>query len=183
MFTQLFLRLLVIMVVIVPIYSQAIETKPYAGQHTRSIKSLSDDDIHSLKTGQGWGLAKPAELNGVPGPAHILELKDELKLSEEQLVAIQALWEEMNQSARQYGELYLQSEAKIEAFFNTPDADEALLLKLLSESANNLAQLRHVHLQTHLKAKPLLTVHQNMLYQKLRGYADGTHPKGHQHKH
>ena len=49
----------------------------YAGEENRSIKSLSPDDIAELRRGGGWGLAKTAELNGVPGPAHLLEMKNE----------------------------------------------------------------------------------------------------------
>ena len=38
------------------------------------IKSLSQDDQSALLAGRGMGLARPAELNGYPGPAHVLEL-------------------------------------------------------------------------------------------------------------
>ena len=48
---------------------------PYAGLEARAIKSLSAADVQELRRGGGWGLALPAELNGVPGPAHLLELK------------------------------------------------------------------------------------------------------------
>ena len=47
----------------------------YIGQERREIKSLSNDDIKELRAGAGWGLAKAAELNGLPGPKHILEMK------------------------------------------------------------------------------------------------------------
>ncbi len=183
MLIQSLLRILIVTLFIVSIAIQASEKKPYAGQQTRSIKSLSNEDIHSLKTGKGWGLAKPAELNGVPGPAHILELKDQLALSEKQLLSIQALWDKMNQSARQYGELYLQSEEKIEQFFNSSSTDETVLSQLLTESASHLAELRYIHLQTHLKAKPILTQHQIVTYNTLRGYTDNSHSKGHKHAH
>ena len=53
------------------------QPSPYAGQDTRPIKSPSANDILELRRGSGWGLAKPAELNSKPGPAHRLELKDE----------------------------------------------------------------------------------------------------------
>lgn len=36
----------------------------------------------------GWGLALPAELSGQPGAAHLLELRDELGLSDAQVTAI-----------------------------------------------------------------------------------------------
>src|ERR1043166_1905183 len=43
---------------------------PYAGQQSREIKSLSDQEIDGLKNARGLGLAKAAELNGYPGPRH-----------------------------------------------------------------------------------------------------------------
>ena len=45
----------------------------YVGEESREIKSLSPKDIAALKEGSGWGLAKAAELNGYPGPIHVLE--------------------------------------------------------------------------------------------------------------
>ena len=55
----------------------------YVGQEKREIKSLSESDIEELKNGGGWGLAKAAELNGVPGPVHLLEMKKEIGLNPE----------------------------------------------------------------------------------------------------
>ena len=51
--------------------SQHAHNSEYVGEERRQIKSLSDDDISELRQGGGWGLAKAAELNGVPGPAHL----------------------------------------------------------------------------------------------------------------
>ena len=51
---------------------------PYAGFETREIKGLSEQDIRNSERGGGWGLALPAELNGRPGPVHLLELQEEL---------------------------------------------------------------------------------------------------------
>lgn len=45
---------------------------PYTGMQDRAIKSLSDADIRELRRGGGWGHALPAEINGMPGPAHLL---------------------------------------------------------------------------------------------------------------
>ena len=47
---------------------------PYAGQQTRAIKALSPEDLAGLLNGEGRGMAKAAELNGYPGPVHVLEL-------------------------------------------------------------------------------------------------------------
>ena len=54
---------------------------PYAGMQTRPIKALSAQQIEDLKAGRGMGLALAAELNGYPGPSHVLELSERLALS------------------------------------------------------------------------------------------------------
>lgn len=45
---------------------------PYAGMQSRQIKSLSDRQIADLRAGRGMGF--PVELNGYPGPSHVLEV-------------------------------------------------------------------------------------------------------------
>ena len=50
-------------------------TSPYAGQQNRPVKALSPEDIAALRNGEGMGMAKAAELNGYPGPAHVLALE------------------------------------------------------------------------------------------------------------
>ena len=49
---------------------------PYAGMQQRALKALSEDQIADLRAGKGMGLALAAELNGYPGPIHVLELCD-----------------------------------------------------------------------------------------------------------
>jgi hypothetical protein len=63
---------------------------PYAGMQSRSIKALSDQQIADLNAGRGMGLALAAELNGYPGPLHVLELADKLDLSADQRAACDA---------------------------------------------------------------------------------------------
>jgi hypothetical protein len=72
---------------------------PYAGMQVRSIKGLSDQQIADLKAGRGMGLALPAELNGYPGPAHVLELADQLGLTADQKARIQNLFDSMKAEA------------------------------------------------------------------------------------
>lgn len=62
---------------------EAVGHGSYAGFHSREIKALSASDVEGLQQGRGMGLALPAELNGYPGPMHVLELADELNLTEE----------------------------------------------------------------------------------------------------
>ena len=48
----------------------------YAGFEQREIKALSPEQTEDLREGRGMGLSLPAELNGSPGPLHVLQLRD-----------------------------------------------------------------------------------------------------------
>src|SRR5437762_12878389 len=76
---------------------------PYAGQQTRPIKALSEQDIAALINGEGMGMAKAAELNGYPGPKNVLTLADELKLTDAQRQKVQAIFNKMSAAARSIG--------------------------------------------------------------------------------
>src|SRR5260370_6392022 len=73
----------------------AFSQMPYAGMQTRPIKALSDQQVADLKAGRGMGLALAAELNGYPGPSHVLELADQLGLSDAQRNTVRSLFEAM----------------------------------------------------------------------------------------
>jgi hypothetical protein len=77
---------------------------PYAGMAQRAIKALSDQQIADLRAGRGVGLALAAELNGYPGPAHVLENADALRLTPDQRVRTQALFDAMKAAAVPVGE-------------------------------------------------------------------------------
>jgi hypothetical protein len=76
---------------------------PYAGQQTRTIKALSDDEIAALRNGEGMGMAKAAELNGYPGPIHVLALAAQLGLTESQHREVTAIFERMSAAAKLLG--------------------------------------------------------------------------------
>ena len=71
----------------------AVAQTPYAGMQTRSIKALSDQQIADLRSGRGMGLALAAELNGYPGPSHLLELADKIGLSDAQRNSARSMFE------------------------------------------------------------------------------------------
>ena len=155
---------------------------PYAGMETREIKSLSETDIEELRRGGGWGLALSAELNGVPGPAHLLELRDEIGLSGEQVMAIETIFEEMQAEARLLGEQLIDAEMAIEDAFRNEDLDDDTLRALIGNAETVRAELRFVHLSRHLSTPPLLTEEQIATYNRLRGYGSdpcAQVPEGH----
>jgi hypothetical protein len=67
-----------------PVIAADIPATPYAGQDARTIKALSEEDFAGLRKGEGMGMAKAAELNGYPGPVHVLALARELRLTDSQ---------------------------------------------------------------------------------------------------
>src|ERR1043166_1717373 len=72
---------------------------PYAGMDQRSVKALSEQQIADLRAGRGMGLALAAELNGYPGPMHVLELAESLGLSDRQRAKMQELLAAMKAEA------------------------------------------------------------------------------------
>jgi Spy/CpxP family protein refolding chaperone len=156
--------------------------QPYAGLQTRAIPSLSDDDIAEIRRGGGWGLALPAELSGRPGPAHLLELADELDLSAEQRTRITEIHAAMRAEAIAAGEAFIAAEAALGAAFADPTLDADRLRDLVSRAEAARAALRYVHLSRHLETPPLLTPDQIAAYNRLRGYAPdpcASVPEGH----
>ncbi|MFP4277308.1 MAG: hypothetical protein ACLFQ2_07775 [Wenzhouxiangella sp.] len=143
---------------------------PYAGMETRAIKSLSETDIQELRRGGGWGLALSAELNGVPGPAHLLELRDEIGLSDQQVAELESIYENMQVEAKALGERLIRAETAIEDAFRAGDLNDERLRELIENAEAIRADLRFVHLSRHLDTPPLLTEAQIADYKRLRGY-------------
>ncbi len=90
---------------------------PYAGMQTRSIKALSETQVADLGAGRGMGLALAAELNGYPGPSHVLELADRLELSADQRSRIKGLFDSMKAEAVPLGSKLIEQEADLDRQF------------------------------------------------------------------
>jgi hypothetical protein len=139
---------------------------------SRTIKSLSESDVKELRRGGGWGLAMAAELNGMPGPAHLLELKDQIPLTPDQVGKTQALFDDMRKAAIPAGERLIAAEAALEAAFADGAVNEASLRRLLIEAESARTELRFIHLSQHYKTVQFLKPEQIKKYNILRGYAD-----------
>ena len=144
---------------------------PYAGQENRIIKTLSNDDIQQLTEGKGWGLAKAAELNGMPGPAHLLEMKTEIALTPDQVQKIETLFNTMKQQAKKLGKKLIDLEAQLNLSFAKNSIDKVGLKQQLSAIASVYSELRFVHLAAHLETPGILTSQQIRQYNELRGYS------------
>ncbi len=155
----------------------------YTGAEKRSIKSLSPDDMAELRRGAGWGLAKAAELNGVPGPVHLLEMKDEILLTDLQVEKITRIYDEMRAIAIEQGKHFIMLEQKLENSFQSRTITAEKLRTFLTAIADARMKLRYTHLAAHLKTPEILSADQINKYNLLRGYSNpdpcSNIPKGH----
>jgi hypothetical protein len=154
----------------------ARHASPYQGQERRAVKSLADSQVADLLAGRGAGYAKAAELNGVPGPAHLLEMKTEIALSAGQEAEIEALRQRMQAEAVDLGRRLVALEAQLDAAFATATATKEALGDLLSAIASVERNLRFAHLAAHLETPAILTPEQIQAYNDLRGYAAAADP-------
>ena len=152
----------------------------YAGLQTREIKALSPEAMADLREGRGMGASLPAELNGVPGPMHVLELKEPLRVTPEQVSALQRITAEMKESAQRLGRQVIAAEADLDQAFKAGTADEQTIRDATARIGALNGELRAAHLVAHLKTRQLLTDQQVALYNQARGYASGT-TSGHKH--
>jgi Spy/CpxP family protein refolding chaperone len=155
--------------------------QPYAGQQTRSVASLSEEDVRGFLEGRGMGLARSAELNGHPGPMHVLELDEQLKLSAEQRSQVQAAFDRMKARAIVLGAAYVEAEQAVDAAFKSGTANGAAVAALIAEANRLLGEVRLAHLQAHIEITPLLTPEQRARYAELRGYGGSVAHGRHKH--
>lgn len=116
------------------------------------------------------GFAKAAELNGIPGPLHLLEMKEEIELTEEQIKKIEAIYNAMKAEAITFGNELVSAEKKLNIFFAEQKNDQDELKEMLMNISEITGELRFVHLNAHLKTLKILTKAQVNLYNELRGY-------------
>ncbi len=143
---------------------------PYADFMGREIKALSSEEVAGLLDGEGLGMALPAELNGFPGPRHVLELGEMLELSAGQSAEVQAVFDSMQAQARALGSEIVELERELDHAFAARTITEERLTELLDGIANRQARLRGVHLRAHLRVLPILTESQRAHYLQARGY-------------
>jgi hypothetical protein len=143
---------------------------PYAGMQARPIKALSEQQVADLQAGRGMGLALAAELNGYPGPSHVLELADKLDLSPAQRAHIQQLFDAMKQEAVPLGAKLLTQEAELDQLFAGRTITADGLSAITRSIAETQGTLRDTHLKYHLSTATLLTAPQMQRYAELRGY-------------
>ncbi len=156
---------------------------PLAAQHEQHMKSPAavsqtpqtmaqhhaflEAEHQAIERGEGFGMALAADKNGYPGPKHVLDMKKELKLTPAQEGAMEKLMAEMKTKALAKGKDVLLAEKRLEELFAQGKSEDELREETY-RVASLRAELRWVHLATHLAARKILTAKQIAAYQQMR---------------
>ena len=142
----------------------AAQPASYAGQEQREIKALSPEEIKDYLAGKGMGLAKAAELNRYPGPAHVLELAEKLQLDAEQKILSTAIFKTMQAAAICQGKALVGKERELDRLFAGGGITSEDLRAALEEIGRLQAEVRRTHLQAHIEQRKILTQQQIVRY-------------------
>ncbi|MGA0556239.1 Spy/CpxP family protein refolding chaperone [Larkinella sp. VNQ87] len=147
------------------------QLSPYKDQAQQSVKALTAKDVDNYLNGRGMGLAKPGELNGYPGPMHVLELTSEMRLTTEQKNRIQQIYDEMHRKAVELGAQIVRKETELDQLFAKRQITPEALQTFTGTLGSLQGELRNVHLVAHLETAKILSPEQVAEYNKRRGYA------------
>lgn len=161
-------RITTLLIVLTLSATPALADSHGGGKGMHDSGALSEKEIKALEAGKGMGMGKVAELNQYPGPKHVLEMADELELTEEQKAETQKLFGEMRSNAIPLGRKLIEAEQALERAFADKAVDAASLEAAVLEIGEMRARLRYVHLETHLRQRALLNEDQIASYDKLR---------------
>jgi Spy/CpxP family protein refolding chaperone len=127
-------------------------------------QSSIPQDSASLAAGEGMGVAVEAEMNGFPGPKHVLDLKDKLGLTKDQIRKAENLVKLVGISASAKGNEIIEAEQELHGLFVSGKINEKLLRMKLENIGKLRGELRFIHMQAHLKMKQILNPDQIQQY-------------------
>jgi Spy/CpxP family protein refolding chaperone len=134
----------------------------------RRMQATYDEIDRVIGQGLGAGLAFAADQHGYPGPLHVLELKDRLRLTPAQEAQVTALRDAMFAESRPKSARLLDAESRLRRLFADGAADEARVRAAVAEIERARFEVRVVHLLAHLQTRTLLTDDQRRLYHEAR---------------
>jgi Spy/CpxP family protein refolding chaperone len=137
------------------------------GQGHQAAKACIDEFNQVVGEGRGFGLGFAADQNGYPGPMHVLELKDRLRLTADQEAKVRevraAVLADLPKSTR-----LLEAERRLERLFAQGAATEPAVRAAVAEVEQARTEVRLVHLLAHVRARDLLTEEQRRIYHEAR---------------
>ena len=133
-----------------------------------SAEAQIPPDRGVLVNAEGGGQAMVAEMNGYPGPKHVLDLAPTLNLTTGQKKQITAIFREMESRAKELGTRIVRIEDELSTAFRQGLVSERSVKDDSEQIGRLRGRLRAVHLTAHLKTKEIMTRAQIELYKTLR---------------
>jgi Spy/CpxP family protein refolding chaperone len=125
-------------------------------------------DSAGLRNGEGMGMAMYADMNGYPGPKHILDLKDKLGLTKDQQKKVEDAVKLVKISATTKGDEIIVAEQELFSLFKSGKVNEKTLRLKLENIGKLRGELRYIHLQAHVRMKQILSAGQIQQYYESR---------------
>ena len=148
-----------------PVQSQ--QTKQVAAE-IEPLQAMSQRDFNGLLAGRGMGLARIADISGYPGPMHVLEMAEELEITEQQREQTQDIMQRMRATAQRRGRELIEAERRLEALFDGGPVQPSAVDAALLEIARLQAQVRASHLHAHIEQARVMSSEQIEQYTELR---------------
>jgi Spy/CpxP family protein refolding chaperone len=137
------------------------------GQGHQAAQACVDQFNKVVGDGRGFGMAFAADQNGYPGPMHVLELKDRLKLTADQEAKTRELYAAVRAELPKSTRL-LEAERRLERLFADRAASEPAVRAAAAEVEHARTEVRLVHLLAHVRTRDLLTEEQRRIYHEAR---------------
>jgi Spy/CpxP family protein refolding chaperone len=137
------------------------------GQGHQAAQACIEQYKQVVGEGRGFGMAFAADQNGYPGPMHVLELKDKLKLTPEQEAKVRELWAAVKAEVPKSTRL-LDAERRLERIFAERSATEPVVRAAVAGVEHARTEVRLVHLLAHVRTRDLLTDEQRRIYHDAR---------------
>lgn len=148
------------------------QAAPGLSGHEEAQRCIENFD-RVVADGRGFGMAFAADRHGYPGPLHVLELGDALRLTTSQTSQVRTLESAMFAESRPRSAALLAAERRLDALFTSGRATEADLASLVADVERLRGEVRLVHLRYHLKTRDLLSEEQRLVYHERRWGSGG----------
>ena len=139
----------------------------------RAAEACTTEFEQVIATGRGFGMAFAADQNGYPGPLHVLELRERLGLTADQVAKMETLMRDMFDQSRPKSARLLDAKAKLRRLFADGKADDGAVRTAVAEVERARSDVRLVHLLAHLRTRDLLFEQQRRAYHEARWGAPG----------
>lgn len=147
------------------------------------LGGISKQEKEALLKGSGLGAGMIAMMNGYPGPKHVLEMGDELELTDAQKEEIGTIFGNAKASFVELGTIMVEKDETLTALFASGSATPSEVERLAREIGDLQGRLRAGHLNAHVRTYDALTPTQReklSSMQKMHGMHGGS-GEGKQH--